>query len=145
MGNNRVVNSKNIHYYFTDYIFSIKPETGVKKRVNTELDKSASFALSTTHICIEFAIYMGFKEIYLIGVDNDYSFGINNNHAVGMKVAPYMVKSWAPNMSYATKEYELYEEFSKSCGVKIYNATRGGKLEAFERCDIDGLFTGDKE
>ena len=28
----------------------------------------------------------------------------------------------------------------KSNGIKIYNATRGGALEVFERVDFDSLF-----
>ena len=36
--------------------------------------------------------------------------------------------------------FEFAEEYSKEHGFRIYNATRGGALEAFERVDFDSLF-----
>ena len=40
-----------------------------------------------------------------------------------------------------TKAYEWAEIYSRKHGFRIYNATRGGKLEVFERVDFDSLFT----
>ena len=37
------------------------------------------------------------------------------------------------------KSYEKAKEFTEAHGIKIYNATRGGKLEVFERVDFDTL------
>ena len=39
-----------------------------------------------------------------------------------------------------TKGFEAALVYAKSRDIKIYNATRGGKLEVFERVDFDGLF-----
>ena len=36
--------------------------------------------------------------------------------------------------------FEAAEKLSGKYGMKLYNATRGGKLEAFERVDFDSLF-----
>ena len=36
--------------------------------------------------------------------------------------------------------YQKAETYSRKHGFRIYNATRGGRLEAFERVDFDGLF-----
>ena len=36
--------------------------------------------------------------------------------------------------------YEAAEKYTESKGIKIYNATRGGMLEVFERVDLDSLF-----
>ena len=38
-----------------------------------------------------------------------------------------------------TKCYEVCDTYAKAHGIKIYNATRGGKLEVFERVDFDDL------
>ena len=32
------------------------------------------------------------------------------------------------------------EDIQNNVGIKIYNATRGGKLNVFERIDFDTLF-----
>ncbi len=39
--------------------------------------------------------------------------------------------------------YTEAKRYADTHGIKIYNATRGGKLEVFERVDFDSLF--DKE
>jgi hypothetical protein len=36
--------------------------------------------------------------------------------------------------------YEAAERYAKEHGIKIFNATRGGRLETFERVDFDDLF-----
>ena len=37
--------------------------------------------------------------------------------------------------------YQAAREYADRHGIKIYNATRGGKLEVFERVDFDSLFS----
>jgi len=36
--------------------------------------------------------------------------------------------------------FEKAKEYADGHGIKIYNATRGGKLEVFERVNFDDLF-----
>ena len=36
--------------------------------------------------------------------------------------------------------YQAAEAYAKEHQIKIYNATRGGKLEIFERVEFDSLF-----
>ena len=38
------------------------------------------------------------------------------------------------------KAYQKAKQYAETHGIKIYNATRGGKLEVFERVDFDSLF-----
>ena len=39
-----------------------------------------------------------------------------------------------------TRAFQKAELYSRAHGFRIFNATRGGKLEAFERVDFDSLF-----
>ena len=139
MGKRKIIRQENIFYYFTDYVYAVKPETAKKRYVRSDLDKMTSFAISTTQICIEFAMYMGFREIFLLGVDHNYSSGMNS-HAKGIRPAAYYVNHWSPGIEQSTNDYRMYEDYSKSNGVKIYNATRGGELEVFERVDFDSIW-----
>jgi hypothetical protein len=91
---------------------------------------------------IQFAAYMGFKEIYLIGVDCNYSAG---NDVITEK-SYFNPRLFNNNRSYAPPEvdtnllaYARAREVCDKRGIKIYNATRGGKLEAFERADLDSV------
>ncbi len=41
--------------------------------------------------------------------------------------------------------FNVAKEYADQNGVKIYNATRGGMLESFERIDLDSLFSNKEE
>ena len=94
------------------------------------------------YTCLQFAAYMGFKEIYLLGLDTCYS-----GKYVGDKdhfITNYEDKNnkeekffFADNMFNA---YQVARHYAERHGIKIYNATRGGKLEVFERVNFDDLF-----
>jgi hypothetical protein len=45
-------------------------------------------------------------------------------------------------MELMMNSYRRTEEYSRGHGFRIYNATRGGALEIFERADFDKLFGG---
>lgn len=91
--------------------------------------------------CIQLATYMGFKEIYLIGVD----FNISGNYK---NVNNHFIKNYYDNNSRTAifyddeqlRSYKAAKKYADEHGIKIYNATRGGKLEIFPRVDFDSLF-----
>ena len=91
---------------------------------------------TVTYICLELAVYMGFKEIYLLGVDCDYSG--KKQHVID--TGDVVLNNPESRMIEA---YKKAKEYADSHGIKIYNATRGGKLEVFERVDFDSLFPED--
>ena len=75
---------------------------------------------------------MGFSEVYLIGTDCTYSK--NARHAQGIETAKSALK---PNddMEKFIIDYESMAEDikEKNLDFRIYNCTRGGALEVFER------------
>lgn len=85
---------------------------------------------------IQIAVYMGFKEIYLLGVDCNYTLGGMNNYFFKSE-RPDTLMHRPNNMILA---YKSAKKYADSHGIKIYNATRGGKLEVFERVDFDSIF-----
>lgn len=104
---------------------------------------SASFD-SITYICMQFAAYMGSKEIILVGCDN--SFNTENSKKKESHFIDNYYKGLPQNVNcYVNREcilnaYRCAKEYGDSHGIKIYNATRGGELEIFERVDFDSLF-----
>lgn len=96
--------------------------------------------LTVTYVCIQLAAYMGFSEIYLLGVD--FSYGgqdknINYTHFYGKNTEKTEPIGYVKQVSLA---YQAAKKYADTHGIKIYNATRGGKLEIFERVDFDTLF-----
>lgn len=90
---------------------------------------------------ITVAAYMGYKEVYLLGVDCNYMgsrlYAIDdktrdkqllNNHDAAFETQTNMINGY----SFINNAIQKY-------GVKIYNATRGGKLEVFERVQLDDI------
>lgn len=97
---------------------------------------------TVTYLCMQLAVYMGFSEIYLLGVDFSYSNNLYDpkNHFEGCDNSENNVRL---NPVYPEKTLLAYESsriFCDSHNVKIFNATRGGKLEVFERKSFDSLF-----
>lgn len=106
---------------------------------------------SVYDVGLQFAAYMGASKIYLIGVDHNYpnKKGHEGNHFDGYlenmnekKMIFYPIEN--VNKAYEADKAELAfqraEQYSREHDFRIYNATRGGKLEVFERVDFDKLF-----
>jgi hypothetical protein len=49
-------------------------------------------------------------------------------------------KLYIPNTEKSTLTYVAMKEQCEKREIRVYNATRGGKLEVFERVDFDLLF-----
>lgn len=88
--------------------------------------------------CLQLAVYMGFEEIYLLGVDN-CNYGKDD---CGHFFAGYRTGGQKECLlvDRTTLAYQSAKAYADAHGIKIYNATRGGALEVFERVDFDSLF-----
>lgn len=114
---------------------------------SSDIAKVVYSGQTVTYSMIQFAAYMGFKEIYLIGVDCNYSPG----NDVITKESYFDTRLFNSARSYAAPEvdtnllaYARAKEVCDKRGITIYNATRGGKLEIFERADLDTVLNNNK-
>lgn len=91
---------------------------------------------TVAYTCLQLAVYMGFSEIYLLGIDCSYLKGGKENY--------FYQQDEKDNLDHGTDymvlAYESARAYADSHGIEIYNATRGGMLEVFERVDFDSLF-----
>ena len=108
---------------------------------------------------LECAMYMGFKEIYLIGVDATTSSDKGGNFAANYftpeqrakldiikrrAIKNYDVHARRREIAARQKNaYEMIAVAAEKRGIHIYNATRGGELEAYPRVDLDSLLNKD--
>lgn len=98
----------------------------------------------------QMAAYMGFSEIYFIGVDHHFRISRNNagEIVVDNSVKDYFSekynedkdKLYIPNTEKSTLTYVAMKDHCEKRGIRVFNATRGGKLEVFQRVDFDRLF-----
>ena len=129
----RKSHDKNIYCYHQHYEYCFRR----LPKFSDDFSKKSYTAGTVTYTCMQLAVYMGFKEIYLLGVDFT---------GAGNSVSKYRhfyseKEMTAVNYTGLVKSgYTRANQYAQEQGIKIYNATRGGELEVFERVDFDTLF-----
>ncbi len=113
------------------------------KRLNGDITKSFSFMDGVIYSSIGLAVYMGFKEIFLIGCDFDHILTKSEAHFYENKDKPVLAsasnKELAFNLYTYLSKMERIKKFSEEKGVKIYNAGIGGMTDVFERVDFEKI------
>lgn len=112
-----------------------------------DITKQVYMKGSVTYTNLQIAMYMGYTTIYLIGMDNSYAYVMGSNgkttKAEGVDCS-HFYKDEHPSHIYSEKEamdncFIAAKQYADAHGVQILNATRGGKLELFQRVDFDEL------
>lgn len=93
-------------------------------------------AYSITFSLMQIAIYMGFKEIYLVGCDCTYNKAKAHFIETGV-VDPY-ASQLGERFIYV---HSKLKEFADSKGIKIFNCTRGGMLDVYPRKKIEEVIS----
>ena len=139
----------------TTYVWSVR-EDDFYVRPNI-LDYYLPAKATVMVMMIELAMYMGFKEIYLLGVDCSNGF-VGNSHFIEayeskemLAIEDRRMKRVIAGRHLTPEEYGKYmtdrsmyayavlRAYADQHGVKIYNATRGGYLEEFERRQLEDV------
>jgi len=114
------------------------------KKYNTKFSNNA-FAVvydgyTITYSLIQIAVYMGFKEIYLLGTDCNYPRDLNHH----FKNYDYFDPSYPVAGIKMIQAFTVAKDYADQNNIKIFNATRGGMLEVFERVNLDDILVEDK-
>lgn len=104
---------------------------------------------TVTYGAIQLARYMGFSEVYLLGIDHNYAVSLNEKGVPVMQdgVQDYFKGSKASNQGLnlprvveSTMAYMTARKYAdKHSDFTVHNATRGGRLEAFERVKLEDV------
>ncbi len=105
-----------------------------KIRFSSDCSEVIYAGSTVVYACLQIAAYMGFKEIYLLGCDFDYTYGVGNHF--------YTEQNQIVDFDYefVQRAYIEAKKYAEEHDIKIYNATRGGRLEVFERIKFDEVF-----
>ena len=108
------------------------------------------------------AIYMGFKKIYLIGVDMTSVFMtyeadddgktviLKDSHAYSFseKEINTMLNRFRYDNEFMMKDYAIVfsiykkiKKYAEKNNIEVYNATKGGGLDVFDRVRYESLFS----
>lgn len=117
-------------------------------RLSTDIRQGFFLGHSVSLWNLQLAIYFGAEEIFLLGMDNDYG----PRETAGGKIIhkgeslhfhpEYRTQGetvWAANPAKIEWAFQEANEAAKALNIKIFNATRGGKLEIFPRVNFDDI------
>ena len=125
--------------------FKVNKWNDLTSHISEDVSKYFSIGYTVTFTSIQMAIYMGFKEIYLLGVDFNYSVvrdkhgKIHRNNDVKDYFFGEKYTETVLSQTSSLYAYNQAKKYADEHDVKIFNATRGGKLDVFERIDFDKL------
>lgn len=134
-------------YFYMDY----RSELGDSYGLSLDAAHCLRCRGTVTTTCIQLAIYMGFSDIYLLGIDHNYSKKIDEdgNIVEDHSVKDYFAEGYdsdirdqvVHDMREPTRAFASVEQLSRKLKTfRVFNATRGGRLEVFERVNFDSLF-----
>jgi len=141
-----VASNKNIK--MTTY--NITPLNGFLRMQHRLYRRNQGMPIAQNVMCaaIFLGINLGYKKIYLLGADHSWlaSFHVNDknevvtgdSHFYGTEehVLGYPMWEWLDHLSVAFHTHERLNDYAKSQGVNIYNATPGSYVDAYERKTI---------
>ena len=121
-----------------DFLFSDNPAAGVYN------------AATCLYSAAQLAAFLGFSEIYLLGVDHHFQVSRNDRGEIITdsfardyftdRYNPDRAQLYVPNLDRSTAAYLAMKAHLFRRNIRVCNATRGGKLEVFPRMEFDGLF-----
>jgi lipopolysaccharide biosynthesis glycosyltransferase len=121
--------------YLYRYLNSNRPSFG------RDCSKKVHAFGTTVYLIFQVAVYMGFKEIYLLGTDCSYSG--RKKHAYNSDEAERLLYADDERNkclgAALRKGFEAIKYYSEKKEVRVFNATRGGDLHYFQRVNLDDV------
>jgi hypothetical protein len=149
-----IENTPNTYFFPMDIGFYIAGHPFYEKpRFSKDITEAVYAGQTVTYVNLQLAYYMGFSEVYLIGVD--FSYTIPDSAKIeGLTITSQdddpnhfhpeyfgKGKKWHdPKLRNCLKSYHFAKKTFEGDGRNIYNATIGGNLEVFDRVDYYSLF-----
>jgi len=150
----KIVRTDSTYFFTADLgFYRGDHESFEKPRFSKDFSEVSYCGQSVTYLNMQLAYYLGFSEVYLIGMDFSYAIResdevkgatlISNEDDINHFHPDYFGKGkkWHdPKVYNVAKNYEFAKVNFEADGRNIYNATVGGKLEIFDRKDYSDLF-----
>jgi hypothetical protein len=114
-----------------------------------DLTRMVPWPQSVTIMALCGALYMGFKEIYLLGCDHDWILHLNSSrhfydeaeHALNRggynEWSAPALDTYFQDYTQLWKQYRVLGRIAQARGCRIINATRGGLLDVFPRAPFE--------
>jgi hypothetical protein len=144
LGLSDLAKTKSLRSQHQSRMFYLNLDQAQANHNNQQLDITSNLLSpeSVTIMAIQIAIYMGFREIYLLGVDHDAILNTSTQFANAhfyeetqaiLKTDVGEFKSALISYLRLWGQYEYLKCVASQKGIQIFNATPGGLLDVFER------------
>ena len=131
----------NINVFPLDLIWQQIPNRPYHTKFSGNIYGRVYSGYNVAYSALQIAVYMGFSEIYLLGADCNY-LQDKKYFAEDKKRGEerYFTRQfYAENTNKFLLAYQIAKQYADQNGIKIYNATRGGLLEVYERVNLDDV------
>lgn len=117
------------------------PKTFPETDFSGDITKVVYTGKSVVYAMLQFAAYMGFSEIYLLGVDCNYAQPkmYSDNVTYIDHKTKWTQERLLKNGNQMLPQFEIAKKYADAHGFTIYNATRGGQLETFQRVNLEDI------
>ena len=131
-----IKNNENLYFVYT----------GAKSTFKPDITGRVCEGATVTYVAMQIAYYMGFENVFLIGVDHNFKAqgkpyekqflqGQDANH---FDPNYFRNMEWQlPNLEASEAAYDLAKQFYNNNGRKIYDATVNGKLNIFPKISFE--------
>lgn len=108
-------------------------------RFSKDLDKGTYSGGTVVIHALQIAFYMGFTDVYLVGCDTDYSGMHHYDGSTCAEIGDVNGKTPSGNVEYVMNAYRQCKQAFEQDNRKIINVTIGGKLDVFERKNLEDI------
>jgi len=110
-----------------------------KDNFSFDLTKGVNTGSTVIFTAIQVAAYMGASEIYLLGVDADYS---KEKYCFDVDESKFFTHSAFMNdpLKFMNPFFKIFNDQLNCKRIKLFNATIGGRLDSVQRKDFYSLF-----
>ena len=129
-------------------VYIVNPYKDYSVNFSENVEKLVYTHSTVLYTILQIAIYMGFSEIILLGVDHKYKIMTDSNNKLitdnDVKKNHFTAqKESNDNIVYdangANHDYYAVKRVAEKKNISVLNATRGGYLEIFERCSLEEI------
>lgn len=134
---------KDAHYFFRNDVRDNDQPDGFSLDCTEQVNMRGTVTIA----CIQLAAHMGYRHIYLLGVDHNFDKVISENGEVIVNpdVKNYFCEGYdddvadevVHDLGNTTRSYMDVERFYSKHGVEILNATRKTKLKVFQVIEFE--------
>jgi hypothetical protein len=129
----------------------LKSKMAIKDKFQIDLTRPVVFGATVTFVALQLAYFMGFHQVYLIGLDHNYkdkgipskteirSPDLDESH-FHAQYFPKGYKWQLPDLLRSEIEFRLARNAFEADGREVFDATIGGKCQVFNKTDYRALF-----